>query len=206
MKKIFLVASISLLVISSYAQAGLYRWVDESGEVHFSDKVPVAASKKAVSQMDKHGVVRKTVDPEAEALAKKEFEANTAERERLEALKKIEDDKVAELKKRDDYLLATYENEQEIVTSFQSKIKLMKGNAAILDAQNAVLEKKLVNLLTQKSVTKNKAKKENIESKIVNINETIIQYKKALMQNKAERISLSKSYKTDLKRYSDLTE
>ncbi len=209
MKKIILMASLtvsmSLLIASSTAQAGMYRWVDEAGEVHFSDKVPVAATKKAVSQMDKNGVIRNTVDPEADALAKKLLEETAAERQKLALLEKIEEDKLANLRKRDNYLLSTYEDQQEIIASFENKIKLMKGNAAILDAQSSVLEKKLVKLLTRKSTAANDVQKESIETKIVNINDTITQYKKALKQNKSERISLSSTYKTDLKRFSELT-
>ncbi len=207
MKKIFLVASASLLLLSSFAQAGLYRWVDDAGEVHFSDKVPVAASRKAVTQMNKNGVVQKTVDPEAEALAKLEYEANAAERERLEALESIELEKSAILKKRDDFLLSTYENKSEITKSFISKIKLMKGNATILDTQTQVLEKRLSAVEKQYSSASRSddARKDSLQNKMINITDTIGQYKKALMQNEEERIVLSKIYKVDLNRYIELT-
>ena len=200
MKKILIIASTSLLFVSSLAQAGLYRWVDEKGEVHFSDKVPVAASRKAVSEMGKRGGVKNTVDPEAVALAKLKREKNAEALAEEEALKLAEQKKIAELKKRDDYLLSTYENKQEIVKSFKTKIKLLKGNAAILKAQNVVLEKKLNKLLTSKSTIKNQAKK------IVNITKTIEQYKKALQQNEEERLNISKNFQSDIKRYNELTQ
>jgi hypothetical protein len=184
----------------------MYRWVDEKGEVHFSDNVPVVATRKAVSEINKNGDVKNTVDPEAEALAKLEFEANTVERERLEAIEKDKQEVIATQKKRDDYLLSTYENKGELMTSFITKIKLMKGNAAILEAQNIVLDKKLTILLDRKIATKNKANKESLESKIININNTIEQYKEALKQNEDERTVLSKNYKKDVKRYSELTQ
>jgi hypothetical protein len=207
MNKRFLLASASILLLSSLtAQAGLYRWVDEAGEVHFSDKVPVAASRKAVSEMNKNGVVQKTVDPEAEALAKLKYKEDTIEREKLEKIEENRLEKIAVLKKRDDYLLSTYENKEEITNSFISKIKLMKGNAAILDAQTLILEKRLISMEKQHSLVKNKSRKETLESKIINIAETISQYKKALIQNKEERTILSKNYKTDLNRYINLTQ
>ena len=93
MKKILIIASTSLLLVSSLAQAGLYRWVDEKGEVHFSDKVPVAASRKAVSEMGKRGGVKNTVDPEAVALAKLEREKNAEALAEEEALKLAEQKK-----------------------------------------------------------------------------------------------------------------
>lgn len=206
MKKLLLVASASMLLLSSFSQAGLYRWVDETGEVHFSDKVPVSASRKAVSKMNKHGVIQKTYDPEAEALAKLEYAATSEKRQRLEAQKKIEQERIAILKKRDDYLLATYENKNEITTSFVNKIKLMKGNATILDTQTHVLENRLSVIEKQHSLVKDEDRKDLLQKKIINITDTISQYKKALVQNKEERITLSKNYKTDLNRYIQLTQ
>jgi len=200
MKKILLITSISLLLVSSLAQAGLYRWVDDKGEVHFSDKVPVAASRKAVSEMSKRGGVKNIVDPEANALAKLVLEENAEALAKEEAIKQANHNELARLKKRDNYLLSTYENKEEIVKSFKTKIKLMKGNAAILKAQNLVLEKRLNKLLTSKAANKSQAKK------IVSITKTIDQYKMALQQNEEERLNISKNYQSDIKRYNELTQ
>lgn len=205
MKKIVLMASASLILMTSFANAGLYRWVDESGKVHFSDKVPVVASRKAVSEINKNGVVQRTVDPEAEARAKLELEENRLELEKLATLKKLEREQAASLQKRDKRLLSTYENKDEITKSFINKIKLMKGNAAILDAQTVVLSKKLVTLEKQRVATKSKLRITAIEAKIINISHTINDYNKALEQNKKERVILSKNYKTNLNRYNELT-
>ena len=46
----------------------------------------------------------------------------------------------------------------------------------------------------------------SIDAKIIAINNTIKQYKKALVQNKEERITLSRNYKIDVKRYAELTQ
>ncbi|MCF6188879.1 MAG: DUF4124 domain-containing protein [Cocleimonas sp.] len=200
MKKLLIIASTSLLLVSSLAQAGMYRWVDEKGEVHFSDKVPVAASRKAVDEINKSGGIKSTKDPVAEALAKLTLKENAEAIALEEAVRQAKLDKMATLKKRDDYLLSTYENKEELVKSFKTKIKLMKGNASILETQNAVLEKKLNKLLTNKSTIKNQAKK------IVNITKTIEQYKKALQQNQEERLNISKNYQSDIKRYEKLTQ
>jgi len=200
MKKLLLIATTSLLLASSMAQAGLYRWVDDKGEVHFSDKVPAAASRKVVDEFSKHGGIKNTVDPEADIRAKLELKENAEAIAREEAIKQAKLDKVATLKKRDDYLLSTYENEGEIIKSFKTKIKLMKGNAAILKTQNVVLEKKLNKLLKSRAATKNQAKK------IVDITKTIEQYKQALQQNKEERTNISKNYQSDIKRFNELNQ
>lgn len=199
-KKILLIASTSLLLVSSLAQAGLYRWVDDKGEVHFSDKVPVGATRKAVDEINKGGGVKSTRDPEAEALARLKLEKNAETIAQEEAAAQAKQDRVATLKKRDDFLLLTYENKEEIVKYFKTKIKLMKGNAAILKAQNIVLEKRLNKLLNRKTATKDQ------EKQIESITKTIGQYKKALQQNEKERLNISKNYQSDIKRYSELTQ
>lgn len=200
MKNILLIASTSLLLVSSLAQAGLYRWVDDKGEVHFSDKVPVSASRKAVDEINKRGGVKSTKDPQAEALAKLELKKNADAIAQKEAVEQTKLNRLATLKKRDDFLLSTYENKEEILRSFENKIKLMKGNEAILKTQNTVLEKRLSMLLRSKSATKNQAKK------IVSITKTIEQYKKALQQNEEERLNISRNYESDIKRYRELTQ
>lgn len=206
MNRKFLVTFLTSLLVFSFANAGLYKWVDEKGEVHFSDKVPVAASRKAVSEINKHGAVTKTVDPEALAQARLEFEENTASREKQEALDKVKREELALLKKRDDYLLSTYENKQELITSFESKINMIKGNEAILKTQNTVLSKRLKNLKAQMLTVKQESKKIQLNKRVVKISSTIAQYDKALVQNKEERMKLSKNYEIDIKRYIELTQ
>ena len=234
----------TLILASSLASAGLYRWVDDKGEVHFSDKVPAAASKKAHTKINKSGVMQKELDPEAKIKKQQELEKIALERAEEEKINKTIREKRAEIRKRDRYLLSTYENKAELVKSFQSKIKMLKGNTAILLAHKKRLEKKLLALKNNKStrvlpVTKEAVKvaeasnsastfdplgigmlgsapvkkvkkvKKKItlsrQQKIINIEDTIKQYKKALIGNDRELVSLNGSFDVDLKRYLELT-
>jgi len=199
MKTQTLLTSTALLLATSFASAGLYRWVDDKGEVHFSDKVPVAASKKAHTKIEKGGVSQKELDPAAKIEKQKELELLAIKKAEEDRINKIVREKRAEVRKRDQYLLYTYENKDELITSFETKIKMLKGNSAILSAHNDRLKNK-INALIDK--TKNK---EN-ELKIVNITQTIEQYKKALDENDQELLSLKTNYEVDLKRYSELTQ
>ena len=56
------------------------------------------------------------------------------------------------------------------------------------------------------SSIKNKAGKDSLDNKIIDITDTINQYEKALVQNEEERVTLSKIYKVDLNRYIKLTQ
>jgi len=189
----------SLVLTTSFASAGLYRWVDDKGEVHFSDKVPVAASKKAHTKLDKSGISQKELDPEAKIALQKKHELAALEKAEEDRINKIIRIKRAEVRKRDQYLLFTYENKGELVTSFETKIKMLKGNTAILSAHNERLKNKISKL-------KSKIQSKESELKIVNITQTIEQYKKALDDNKQELASLKTNYKIDLVRYTELTQ
>jgi hypothetical protein len=191
--------STAVLLSFSIASAGLYRWVDDKGEVHFSDKVPVAASKKAHTEINKSGISQRELDPAAKIAKQKELQLLAEE----EAIKeKIEQDireKQAAKRKLDQQLLSTYENKQEIVNFFETKIKMLKGNSEILSAHKKRLQKRIKNLQVS-----NPAKKQN-ELKVVNIRQTIDQYEKALNDNNKELLSLKTNFETNLLRYIELT-
>ncbi len=203
MKKIVVLGSVLLITLS--VQAGLYRWVDDAGNVHFSDKVPAAASKKSHSELNKTGNVTKTVDPSSLQTEKELEEIAARERAKKEEAQRIKQEAQEIISRRDDYLLATYENEDELRHSFESKIKMLKGNSKILEAQNVVLNKKIAKLEKQVTTVTHKETLNKLAGKIVNINKTIIQYKQALKENETQISKLNADYKTDLDRFLELT-
>lgn len=204
MKKILALGVV--LLMASSAQAGMYRWVDENGKVHFSDKVPASASKKAHTKLNKSGDITSQVDPEEKQKALEIIAAIKKEKEELAEIRRIKAEANAVVQKRDDNLLSTYENEGELVRFYMTKIKMVEGNTKILEAQNNVLMKKIVKLENKASTTEHDETLKNIAKKIVNIKKTLDQYKKALDENDMQIIQLSSSYKANLSRYKELTQ
>lgn len=203
MKKIVIVSLGLMMAVS--AQAGLYRWVDDAGNVHFSDKVPAAASKKSHTKMNKSGSVTGQVDPESKQKKLDLEEAAQREKEQLAEMQQIKAEAQAEIQKRDDNLLSTYADEEELINFFESKIKMVQGNTKILEAQQNVLKKKIVKLETKASNTKHEAALKQIATKIVNINKTLDQYEQAVVENDKQMIQLDDNYQNNLTRYKELT-
>ncbi|HSC79760.1 MAG TPA: DUF4124 domain-containing protein [Chitinolyticbacter sp.] len=85
---------------SAQAEAKLYRWVDEQGNVQFSDKPPVQDPKGGVSELNKSGTVRKG----APAPQTEEEKLRAQEAERL----------AKEQKRRDKALLQSFTKPEEI--------------------------------------------------------------------------------------------
>ncbi|MEE9326054.1 MAG: DUF4124 domain-containing protein [Cocleimonas sp.] len=204
MKKAILLGT--LIVMSLSVQAGLYRWVDDAGNVHFSDKVPAAASKKSHAELNKQGDITKAIDPEAVIQSNRDMALYDENLKKQFLLDQIKKEAEAVIKKRDEYLLSTYENKGELVHSFETKIKMLNGSAKIIEAQNVVLNKKVIKLEKSKSNIKSKNSILNIDVKIVDIHTTIEQYKQALKDNNEQVTKLTMNYQEDLTRYMDLTE
>lgn len=209
MKKLILLSVSCLVLSASSVHAGLYKWVDDTGKVHFSDKMPAAASRKVHTKIEGHGIIQKKIDPlsEIQEAEHKKEKSSQQEVERLK-LEKIKEDQrkiAAEKQKRDDFLLSTYDSKEELIHYFENKIKMVKGNSSIFESHNIVLKKKVMKLMKKKKSIKYKKNIESIEKKIVRINDSIDQYNKALEENAKELLKLSKNYQADMSRYTELT-
>ncbi|WP_137936541.1 DUF4124 domain-containing protein [Chitinivorax sp. B] len=99
----FLVAGlISALLVPTVTAGTTYKWVDEKGKVHYSDKPPLPQeAKTAPSELNRGGVVVK--NPE---VLKAEQEAKAAQRS--------EEQKLLEQRRRDNALLKTYTKPEEV--------------------------------------------------------------------------------------------
>lgn len=204
MKKLALISFSLVMAVS--AQAGLYRWVDDAGNVHFSDKVPAAASKKSHAKLNKSGDVTQKVDPESKQKKIDLKKAKQREKEQIAELHAIKAEAQAIIQQKDDNLLSTYEDEKELVRYFESKIRMVEGNSKILEAQKTVLKKKVIKLEDKAIGTKAEVAMKKIAKKIVNLNNTLGQYEQALVENQKQILKLSTNYHNDLARYKELTD
>ena len=108
-----------ILIISALfavsAQAGLYRWVDENGAVHYGDKVPAKYLKQEHQELNEQGTTVKKHDRAMTAEEK-------AEKKRLEAERmRIENEKRAQAL-RDRVLTDTYTTERDLVAAKDARL------------------------------------------------------------------------------------
>ena len=114
-------------VVGTSVQAELYRWVDASGRVHYSDRVPPEYAKRGHETLNKNARRIETVRPEKTA--------EELEQERLETLRKQELEKIVQAERaRDATLLKTFGSIADIdrimndrLELLQSKINLIQG-------------------------------------------------------------------------------
>jgi len=109
-----LILMMSTLFVAN-AQAGLYRWVDENGAVHYGDKVPAKYLKKEHDELNEQGTTVKKHDRAMTAAEKAEKNRQEAERKRLENEKRAQ-------ALRDRVLTDTYTTERDLVAARDARL------------------------------------------------------------------------------------
>jgi len=105
LSRFFLNGVLALAIPGAACAAKLYKWVDEKGQVHYSESIPPQYRDKANTEIDRRGrILRKN-----EALAEQKRQA-----EEDVARKQAEEKRLTERARRDKALLETYTNEAEI--------------------------------------------------------------------------------------------
>ena len=117
-----------------------YKWVDEDGVVHFSDTVPADAAEHRKEVVNEYGV---TV---AEIEGKKTEEEKEAARQEAIRLAAI-----AEQRKQDQALIATYLSVEEILLHRDRRIELFKAQTKVTEMYLHGLERRLDNLRSEAS-------------------------------------------------------
>ena len=97
------------------AQAGLYRWVDEYGAVHYGDKVPAKYLKQEHQELNEQGTTVKKHDRAMTSEEKAEKKKLEAERKRLENEKRAQ-------ALRDRVLTDTYTTERDLVAAKDARL------------------------------------------------------------------------------------
>lgn len=127
-----LILVVTLTGYLSPVHAKMYRWVDQDGNVSYSDKVPPQQSKLERKVLNEKGRVVETVQA---AKSEEQIELE----KRLEILRKEQEKIIAKKKSNDKVLLSTFRNVDDLRFALNSKL-------VSVDAQKRVHEKTLENL------------------------------------------------------------
>lgn len=126
----FLVQGVTALCLCLLSTAGwsqIYRWVDENGQVHFSDAIPPEVSKLERHVLDQHGNLREVLRRQ------RTVEELEAHRRRMDAMD-TERDRRAQQDEYDRYLWTTFE-------SLDALEKLRDDRLSVRDQQIELLNK-----------------------------------------------------------------
>ncbi len=185
--------------IVSVANAELYRWTDEKGQVFYSDVVPPEDSKRGRSVLNERGVVVDTVAPEKSAEEK-------AAEERLIRLRAEQQRMLAEQRAHDRILLSSYTAERDLLAARDGKLGAIdavtnatRGNNERLSRQLATFEENAASL--------ERAGREVGAGLRADIEETrrqIEEGREFMATKEAERVEVMQRFDRDLARFREL--
>jgi hypothetical protein len=187
----------ALILFSPIVRATTYKWVDDQGKVHYTDKIPPEAVNKGSIELNKEGVPIKKNDA---ALTPEQRRAREVEEERSRQAAKIRD----EIQRKDRALLQTYTSESEIDLSKRRALGTIEGQIQSAQAYMATLNKRKEEIQTRVAALGNNPQPPSLEREITNVNEELAKQADLIAAKRKEIVVVSARYDADKQRWRDL--
>jgi len=203
LKQLLLSSMVANLLVLPCAYAGLNKWVDEKGQIHYGDRVPSRYLSKEHSQLNEQGVTLRT----SKALkTDKELSAE----ENARRLKAAEDKKRLIIARkqalRDRVLLDTFTTENDLSLARDARIDAIDSQISLAETLIKNDEKKLSNVKIRiETIEKSgRTAPENLHKQIISVGRHI-QNNYAFIEDKTnERDEIIKTFKQDVNRFRQL--
>ena len=205
--QLILVALGSLLLgmTEASAQQKLYRWVDNEGLVHYSDRVPPANASQGHDILNDHGIAVGHIDRAA-------TEEELAERILTAALEAAEEAAALEQARYDNVLLDTYLSVEDIVRLRDQRLDLLEAQATVTEQYLVSLTERLDELLQSaeryspySDDSDAPAIPENLALDITRTAESIELYEETLRKSYRQQETLAETFAADIQRFRELT-
>jgi hypothetical protein len=196
-----LILSIVLLAFSSTAVAGkLYKWVDENGNISFSDKIQPKDSRLEREELNEKG---RTIAVKDAAKTPEELQ----QFKRIKNLQVTQAGLLEEQQSEDAALLKTFQSADDIEALAKSKSDMLDSHMKISSGQSEILKKQLIS--HQKAAAKFEREGKKIPAKTVsNIKLSQNQYDKnqsEIAEFSSQKEELAKQTAEDKKRFNILS-
>jgi hypothetical protein len=177
----------------------LYKWVDEKGEVHYSDTVPAQEAGKQRDILNTEGL---TVDKVDRAKTPQEI----AEEERRAAAKAALQKRIDEQAAHDRMLLTTYLSEGDLIHARDAKIQGVENTIAGLRTTLERQHQQLEGFMRRAADTELAGKKvsPDLVKKIQGVRDQIRGTRELIQQRRADQEAIRKEYAPELERYRKL--
>lgn len=191
-----LLICLPLLMVPHLAQAKLYKWVDENGEIHYTDKVPPQAASRGHTELNQRGLTVEQVEAAktAEELAREE---------ELKRLRSEQESLLREQKAKDATLLRTYRTEDEISMTRNGKLASIDAKVNVMLNETKSLKEKLSKLQTEAAAMELSGKKpdESLTEQIDKTRRRIEAAYTEMVRREQEKEVVNADFDRDLARY-----
>jgi hypothetical protein len=189
-------ASVTLVAWNPVA-AATYKWVDDQGVVHYSDKVPPEAVGKGATVLDKQGRSVKKIEP---APTPEQRKAMEAEEEQNRAAAKAQEERA----RKDHALMLSYTTGEEIdgakkraLATIDTQIQSAESYTADLKRRQAVLAKKKAGYGSNPIPT-------DLERELNSVDIELSRQAALIEQRKADIVTVTARYDADKERWQEI--
>ena len=182
------------------SQAGkLYKWVDDSGQIRYGDRIPPQYAKKKNETLSDQGIVveTKAAAKTAEQLAKEERKvALEAEQERIRI----------EAARKDSILLDTFTNDDEMIMTRDGKIEAIEAVIRVTNNRTEKNKQRLANMKLRAANTERsgKAVPEKLLREISDTRNLIQSNSKYVANRVVEQQRIREKFEADINRFREL--
>ena len=179
------------------ARATTYKWVDEKGVVHYTDKIPPEAVNKGSTVLDKQARPLKKIDP---TLTPEQQRAREAEEEQRRQQAKISE----EIARRDRALMSSFTTEAEIDLARARALGTIDAQLDAAQSFSATLRKRKDEIDKKKSALGDKPVPVAIEREAEATETELAKQKRLIELKQAERTAIVARYDADKARWREL--
>ena len=189
----------ALLAVTAAQGGKLYRWVDEEGNVHYTDKIPPEQSERGHQELSDQGV-RTQVVPRAktkeEIAREQELKQLRAEQQRLIEKQKAEDR----------VLLRSFRSEDDLILARDGKLAAIDAQVKVIQGNIRRYQSYLSNLQSRAATVERTGTSPpprvlgKIEKTLQNVNRSYA----AIERKEQVKTSIRERFAQDLKRFREL--
>jgi hypothetical protein len=179
------------------AAAGMYKWTDDKGVVHYSDQMPPEAVNKGTVVMDKQGRPIKKIEA---APTPDQQKAKELEDERQKAIARQRDEQT----RKDMALLQSYTSEDEIEFARNRAISAVSNQIKSAEAYTSELTRRQQEIEKQKVVLAGKPMPAALETETASLSAEIDRQGRLLALKKDELSTISARYDIDKRRWQEI--
>jgi hypothetical protein len=192
-----LLAVAMLLAGAGEARAAMYKWVDEKGVVHYTDRMPPEAVDKASVELNKQGVPVKKTD---KALTPEQRQALEQEAgSKREAARAQE-----EIARRDRALVSSYTSEAEIDLARNRSLQTINNVILSARAFSEQLNKRKVDVEAKKAESQGKPVVAVLDRELESIELELARQADVIAQKQRETTAITAKYDADKQRWREL--
>ena len=193
---------IALCVVFNQANAGsMYKWIDENGQIRYSDRLPPTQVKKKHHQLNSQGMVLTTREA---AKSEAELAADAAAKLKLEEEEAIQAKLDEEQNKKDQVLLLTFSNEKELGMARDDRVEVLDSVIHLISKSITVTQQTLDELQTRADenyLSRGKEVPGGLAQKIEHFSRKKESRRAQLDSKMLEKEKINEQYEIDLARY-----